>query len=238
MPRIRGHLAVLPEGPEAWALLNETLFGRNDIGGHSVAVRPEVLPWSWSDTFGRVAPLHLEIGFNRGRFLQAMAAKHPERDFVGIEIRRRFCWRLAHILNAEEENNRNIRIVWADAKNVSPALFAPGSLEGIYVTFPDPWWKKRHFKRRLVDTAFAASMASLLAPGGRVWVKSDVQAIAEEIAQSLTGDERFGETVPFGDDVLPFTHREGNCVAAGLPIHRFFVTRKADEDTPPRPTPK
>lgn len=230
MPRIRGHLAVLPKGPGAWALLNKTLFGSNEIGGHSVAVQPEVLPWQWSDTFGRKAPLHLEIGFNRGRFLRAMAAKHPERDFVGIEIRRRFCWRLTHMLNAEEPQPRNIRIIWADAKNVAPALFPPGCLEGIYVTFPDPWWKKRHAKRRLVDTAFAASMADLLAPGGRVWVKSDVPAIADEIAQSLASDQRFAEPVPFAAEDLPFTHREGNCVDAGLPIHRFSVTRQADGD--------
>jgi len=228
MPRIRGHLAVLPEGPEAWALLNKTLFGSNETGGHSVAVQSEVLPWDWSSVFGRTAPLHLEIGFNRGRFLRAMAAKHPERDFVGIEIRRRFCWRLAHILNAEDTERRNIRIIWADAKNISPVLFEAGSLEGIYVTFPDPWWKKRHVKRRLVDTAFAASMASLLGPGGRVWVKSDVPAIAEEIAQSLIADARFGEPIPFAADELPFTHREVNCVAAGLPIERFSVTRRAD----------
>ena len=229
MPRIRGHLAELPTGPDAWALLNDALFGSNEIGGQSVAVRGEALPWDWSMVFGRTAPLHLEIGFNRGEFLRTLAAQSPESDFVGVEIRRRFCWRLTHLIGDDDAAPRNLRIVWADAKIFCPVVFAPGSLAGIYITFPDPWWKKRHFKRRLVDTPFVKEMASLLAVGGRVWVKSDVPAVADEIAQSFASSGLFCAPTPFDGDRLPFTHREVNCIDRGVPIRRFYATRRGPE---------
>ena len=222
MPRVRGPMAARPEGDGP--LLNARLFGDHDRGGYDVAVSPDALPWSWPATFGREAPLTLEIGFNRGKFLSELAQAWPDHDHVGIEVSRRFAWRLHHLLSAH--GPENVRIVWADARAATPALFQPGSLQAVFINFPDPWWKKRHHKRRLVQGPFAAQLAELLAPGGRVWVKSDVADIAAEIDESLAAVPAFGDRTTFGVDDLPLTFREVRCVRTGLPIHRFHYTRQ------------
>lgn len=225
MPRLRGPTVTLPQGEDAWPLLNAHLFGGNDVGGHNVAPRPEVLPVDWPAIYGREAPLHLEIGYNRGKFLVALARRMPEANVIGIEIRRRYCWRLANVLGPDPEAPRNLRFIWADARAVSGVLFAPGSLTGVYINFPDPWWKKRHAKRRLVTLGFARELSEMLRPGGRIWVKSDVPAIAEEFAEAFAAVSGLSPPEDFAEGTLPPTHREAACMAQGLPIVRYHVTR-------------
>ncbi|MEE2757315.1 MAG: tRNA (guanosine(46)-N7)-methyltransferase TrmB [Myxococcota bacterium] len=225
MPRIRGHLKEKPSGEHEWPILNGLLFGDQEIGGHDVAVRTEVLPLDWAEIFGRSAQLSIEIGFNRGRFLTALAQARPAEDFVGIEIRRRYCWRLAHLMAKDGQRPGNLRLIWADAKAVSRVIFGSRVLDNIYITFPDPWWKKRHAKRRLVDTKFAVELASLLKPGGRIWVKTDVRDLGEEIKEALAAVSHLGAPIEFLADALPLTHRETNCMRDELPIERFYVER-------------
>lgn len=225
MPRLRGPAVAEPEGAHAWPLLNAHLFGSNAIGGHNVAPRPEVLPVDWAAIYGRDAPLHLEIGYNRGRFLVALARRLPEANVIGIEIRRRYCWRLANLVGPDAEAPRNLRFIWADARVVSPVLFAPGSLAAVYINFPDPWWKARHAKRRLVTEGFARELCDMLAVGGRIWIKSDVPAIADEFAEALAAVPELSAPVDFAEGDLPITHRERSCIAQGLPIVRYHVTR-------------
>ena len=224
MARFRGSLTGKPEGEYQWPILNGHLFGDQAIGGQHVRVRDEVLPFSWADVFGCEAPLSLEIGFNRGRFLSALATRFPAQHFVGIEIRKRYCWRLAHDIAHGLIPVKNLRIVWADAKAITDTVFGPSALDNIYITFPDPWWKKKHAKRKLVDTGFADELATLLRPGGHIWVKTDVADVALEIAQALAGVKTLSTASEFNEDDLPLTHRERNCIAANMPIHRFRVT--------------
>lgn len=225
MPRLRGPQIAMPDADSAWMLLNARLFGDNAIGGYDVAVQPEILPFDWQATFGRQAPRTLEIGFNRGRFLRAMAEKWPDHDHIGIEVRRRYVYRFAQLHGRPDTAARNVRVIWADAKRVTGPLFAEQKLDAIFINFPDPWWKKRHHKRRLVQTDFAQEMMGLLAPGGRIWVKSDVPAIADEIDGVLAQTAGLGDRKPFAQDDLPLTHREARCVATGLPITRFSYGR-------------
>lgn len=225
MPRLRGPQIAMPDADSAWMLLNARLFGDNAIGGYDVAVQPEILPFDWQATFGRQAPRTLEIGFNRGRFLRAMAEKWPDHDHIGIEVRRRYVYRFAQLHGRPDTAARNVRVIWADAKRVTGPLFAEQKLDAIFINFPDPWWKKRHHKRRLVQTDFAQEMTGLLAPGGRIWVKSDVPAIADEIDGVLAQTAGLGDRQPFAQDDLPLTHREARCVATGLPITRFSYGR-------------
>lgn len=220
MARIRGPLLRPLEGEAAWPILNERLFGSHERGGHDTVPRPEALPVPWAEVFGREAPRTLEIGFNRGRFLRDLARLQPERDHVGVEIRRRYAWRVAHEMGLAGEP-RNARVVWGDAKLVAPAIFGTGHVADIYINFPDPWWKAKHAKRRLVDTDFGASLAALLAPGGGIWVKSDVPAIAQEIRQALEALPGLRGPIEFGQDDLPLSYRERSCLAAGLPVTRF-----------------
>ena len=226
MPRLRGPAITLPNEEEAWSLLNKHIYGSHQQGGHHTQPDPKALPWSWRGKFDREAPLLLEVGFNRGNFLTALAEKFPHHNVVGIEIRRRFVWRLVQLLH-NDRGPKNIRIVWGDAKILLPHLFTPQSVEGLFITFPDPWWKKRHEKRRLVDTDFAQGVAERLTIGGKVWVKSDVMMIAEEIKQALLACPQLSQLQPFDQDDLPLTHRERHCVQVGMPIHRFSLTRIA-----------
>ncbi len=222
MSRFKGPKNEMPEGEGTWAMLNTRLFGSNLMGGHSVAPRPEALPVDWAEVFGREAPRALEIGFNRGGFLRDIAAAWPDHDHVGIEIRRRYVWHFANTA-AEEGGPLNVRVVWADARLVAPAVFGEGTLDAVFVNFPDPWWKRKHTKRRLVDEGFAQSLRALLAPGGRVYVKSDVPMIADEIRDALA-TALVGPT-PFDEALLPLTYRERKCIRQGLPITRFWFSR-------------
>ena len=176
--------------------------------------------------FNRSGKLALEIGFNRGVFLEELAKREPTVNVLGIEIQRRFCWRLANLLAESEESPTNIRLLWADAKLVTTALLKPNSVSDIYINFPDPWWKKRHHKRRLVDTSYAAELVQILAPGGEVWVKSDVKDIADEIYASLETQLALEPSGPYLASDKPFTHREGKCVAQDMDIHRFRFKKR------------
>jgi tRNA (guanine-N7-)-methyltransferase len=226
MPRVKGPLLRPFEGADEWPILNRALFGLVDLGGHHQVPLAAAVPVDWAAVFGRSAPVTLEIGFNRGRFLRALARLQPERDHVGIEIRRRHAWRVAHEM-AREQGPGNVRVVWGDAKLVAPAVAPPGGFADVYINFPDPWWKKKHTKRRLVDPDFAQSLTDLLAPGGAFWVKSDVLAIAEEISAAFTEEPRLEGPVPFGEADLPLSYREARCLYTGLPVHRFRFTRRA-----------
>ena len=224
MPRLRGPEIVAPVDGKSWPILNHLIYGSNQRGGHHTKPLERETPWSWTEIFGREAPLLLEVGFNRGKFIRELALQRPDANIVGIEIRKRFGWRLSQLME-DADGPQNLRIIWGDAKILLPAIFTPESVDELFVTFPDPWWKKRHEKRRLVDTDFAREIASQLSLGGKVWVKSDVGLIANEIKEALIARPEFSSPVKFEKDTLPLTHRETNCVRMGLPIHRFKLTK-------------
>jgi len=228
MARVKGPLLRPLGGDSEWPILNALLFGNVERGGHHIVPRAEVLPIDWSTVFGREAPRTLEIGSNRGRFLRDLAATQTERDHVGIEIRRRYAWRIAYEMG-RDGGPRNCRVVWGDAKLVAPGVFGDGTVADIYINFPDPWWKAKHAKRRLVDDDFSGLLGRLLAPGGSIWVKSDVPAIAAEISQALAAQPGLVGPSPFAEADLPLSYRERRCLAEGLPIERFRYTRP----TPP-----
>src|SRR5437879_8510436 len=137
---------------------------------------PDELYPDWKRDFGRAAPLELEIGPGRGAFALDHAARHPELDLVVIESRRSDCELIR--ARAAKRGLRNLIVLQGDAKLLVPRLFLPGSLAALHVQFPDPWWKKRHRKRRMVDVELAARMRTLLQAGGVVDFRTDVPAYA------------------------------------------------------------
>src|SRR5947209_7024938 len=143
---------------------------------------PDELYPDWKRDFGRNAPLELEIGPGRGAFALDHAARHPELDLVVIETRRSDCELIRG--RAAKRGIRNLMVLHGDAKLLVPRLFPAGSLSAVHVQFPDPWWKRRHHKRRMVDVDFAARMRSVLAPGGAVDFRTDVPAYAREGIQT------------------------------------------------------
>lgn len=139
--------------------------------------------------FGRRAPRTLEIGFGMGDALLELAEAHPQRDFVGVEVYPPGIGRF--LLRVEQAGLRNVRVVCADAVEVLGRHLPPGSLDELLVLFPDPWPKKRHHKRRLVNAAFLALAARALAPGGRLHIATDWADYAQAIAELLAGNADF-----------------------------------------------
>ena len=129
--------------------------------------------------FDRTAPRCLEIGFGTGDVLAALAAAHPEVDYLGIEVHPPGVGRL--LLRADAAGLRNLRVIRADAVEVLACALADASLDEVLIFFPDPWHKTRHAKRRLVDAAFIAMVARKLRPGGILRLATDWQPYAQQM---------------------------------------------------------
>jgi tRNA (guanine-N7-)-methyltransferase len=133
--------------------------------------------------FGRDAPCTLEIGFGNGENLLSLALAHPERDFLGVEVHRPGVGRL--LLGLHNGTLHNVRLICHDAVEVLEEQIAPGSLDEILILFPDPWPKKRHHKRRLVQAPFVTLAVSRLQMGGALRLATDWQPYAVEMLATL-----------------------------------------------------
>lgn len=142
--------------------------------------------------FRRQAPKILEIGFGMGETTAAMAAAHPENDYLGVEVHTPGVGSL--LKSIEELGLTNLRLIQHDAVEVLRGMIAPDSLDGIHVFFPDPWPKKRHHKRRLVQPGFVALLASRLRPGGYVHLATDWQEYAEQMLAVLRAEPMLENT--------------------------------------------
>ncbi len=135
--------------------------------------------------FGRSAAVVAEIGFGNGEHLLELATAHPECDFLGIEVHRAGVGRL--MLGLDERALSNVRLICHDAVEVLAAQLPPGSLSELLIFFPDPWPKKRHHKRRLIQPEFAQLAASRLRPGGLLRLATDWQPYALHMLEVLNG---------------------------------------------------
>lgn len=140
----------------------------------------------WAEVFGRVAPVVLEIGFGMGDSLLAMAAAEPATDFVGIEVHPPGAGRLAH--GAAALGLTNLRIYLADALDVLDDCVPDASLARVQIYFPDPWPKKKHHKRRLVQAPLIHRLAAKLAPGGLLHLATDWEPYAEQMLEFLAAE--------------------------------------------------
>ncbi len=131
--------------------------------------------------FGRQAPRCLEIGFGVGEVIGSLAESHPHIDYVGIEVHRPGVGRL--LLRAEQAQLHNLRVICQDAVEVLERAIQDESFDEILIFFPDPWHKKRHHKRRLIDPAFTASLAGKLRPAGVLRLATDWHAYAEQMLE-------------------------------------------------------
>ena len=140
-------------------------------------------PGDWPAAFGRTAPLGVEIGFGMGHALLDWAMRRPDMNLVGIEIYQPGIGAL--LAGIERRHLSNLRVLPGNAMLVLEEKFPPASIDEIRIWFPDPWPRKRHHKRRLIQPAFAASLASRLAPGGWLRLATDWAPYAEWIAAAL-----------------------------------------------------
>jgi tRNA (guanine-N7-)-methyltransferase len=141
-------------------------------------------PLDWRATFGRDAPVVAEIGFGMGETTARIAAENPGTNYLGMEVHAPGVGSLLKQL--EEGALENVRIVPHDAVEVLRDMVPPESLAAIHVFFPDPWPKKRHHKRRLLQPDFVELAASRLAPGGKLHVATDWQEYAEHVLAVLS----------------------------------------------------
>jgi tRNA (guanine-N7-)-methyltransferase len=161
--------------------------------------------------FGREAPVTLEIGFGNGELLATLATQHPERNFLGIEVHRPGVGRLLNQI--EEEGLENVRVSTHDAVEVLREQIPEGSLDRLLIFFADPWPKKRHHKRRLIQPPFAELAASRLSPGGRLHLATDWEDYKDHMLEVLDACPQLsntagpGGTVPRPED-RPETHFE------------------------------
>jgi len=147
--------------------------------------------------FGNDRPVVLEIGFGNGESLAAMAAAAPERNFLGVEVHRPGVGHL--LLRIEALGLTNLRVLREDAVVLLDQGLAPASLAGVNLFFPDPWPKKRHHKRRLVQPAFVERLARVIAPGGLFHAATDWLAYAEQMRAELdAADTSFVNTAGRG----------------------------------------
>ncbi len=141
-------------------------------------------PCDFDVLFGRRAPRMLEIGFGAGEALLAMAAAHPENDYLGIEVYRPGVGRLLKALEAQSV--ANVRVMRDDAVEVLTRMIPEASLDAVYLFFPDPWPKKRHHKRRIVQPEFVALVGARLRPGGVFHMATDWEDYALHMMEVMT----------------------------------------------------
>ena len=187
---------------------------------YGVAYRDEIL--DPRAVFGRKAPLVLEIGSGMGETTARIAAERPETDFIAVEVHGPGVGSLLKQIAAA--GLRNLRIVRHDALEVLEHMVADGALAGIHLFFPDPWPKKRHHKRRLVQPAFAALAARKLAPGGILHVATDWEDYAGQIREVLQASP---ELVTAPAAARPSTKFELRGLKLGHKVHDIVFRRRS-----------
>ena len=143
-------------------------------------------PLDFAAVFGRRAPVVLEIGFGMGDATAAIAERMPGTDFLGIEVHAPGVGALLQRIG--QRQLANLRIIRHDAVEALAAMIPPASLAGVHIFFPDPWPKKRHHKRRLIQPAFVATLAQHLAPRGVLHCATDWQPYAQQMLEVLAAE--------------------------------------------------
>ena len=142
-----------------------------------------------AESFGRTAPVVLEIGFGMGKSLVEMAKNEPDKNFIGIEVHRPGVG--ACLMEAQEQNVTNLRVIEHDAVEILADCIADDSLARVQLFFPDPWHKKRHHKRRIVQPEFIQKLRAKLAPGGVFHMATDWENYAEHMLEMMQAAEGF-----------------------------------------------
>ncbi|MFI5427393.1 tRNA (guanosine(46)-N7)-methyltransferase TrmB [Aeromicrobium sp. UC242_57] len=184
----------------AWDATAETFVLDAPRHGPNTSIDPTYV-LDQEATFGRKAPLVVEIGSGRGEAIVHAASEHPDWDFLGLEV---YVPGVAQTLvTARHAGVTNVRLMIVNAAEALSTMLPPGSVHELRIWFPDPWHKKRHNKRRLITPDFAAIAARALAPGG-VWrLATDWQDYADQMREVLAGSTDFefsGDWAPASKD--------------------------------------
>lgn len=148
--------------------------------------------------FNRNAPLAIDLGCGKGRFLSVHASRHPEINFIGIEIK------LKRIEKVDKKIQRleleNVRLMRIEAAYFIENMLPDNSLSTLYIYYPDPWPKRKHQRRRIFSPEFMNSLVRILTPQGVVHLATDHDDYFEQMKKVVSGDDRFTETIPYVPD--------------------------------------
>lgn len=201
MPRVRVHQHVNPLSPY-----------------YRQAPKPVDIETMFADP---ERPLLLDIGCARGRFLLRMAEAEPKWNYLGVEIREPLVNEANRL--AAEAGFANVHYAFCNAMLWLDRLLEgipDGVLQNVTIQFPDPWFKKKHAKRRMVNEEMVETIARHLAPGGRVFVQTDIEFLANEMFTIFRNDDRFVETQTEANPFPVKTEREKAVEDKDLPVYR------------------
>ncbi len=189
-----------------------------------------------AELFGRTAPVILEIGFGNGDALCHMALADPNADFVGIEVHRPGIG--SALLKLEQNEATNVRVACADAADLLESRIPPGSLAGVRLYFPDPWPKKKHHKRRIVQDAFVRNVHTALETGGVFHLATDWAPYAEHMLETLARHDGFRNLAGPGNfserpDWRPQTRFERRGLRMGHQVFDLLFEKSAVTTSPP-----
>ncbi len=185
-------------------------------------------PPDWEKVFGRKAPLELEIGCGAGGFALEHCRRHPEINYVAFEWRKKYAREVAY--RGEKHGLKNLKVIEGDAREQVPLLFTPGSLSQLHLQFPDPWWKRAHQKRAILQPEFTRFLLTLLEAGGRFDFRTDVQDVGErgiKVLEDAGFHNPLGPLVfhPYDPEEAPST-RERRYLISGAPVYRARLVKK------------
>ena len=194
-----------------------------DLTGHLKTFEQLPQPWDTAALFGRVAPLEIEVGSGKGLFLRNAAADRPEVNFLGVEVVRKYAEFTAAAL--AKAGLRNALIANADAMQIFHELIPDNSLSAVHVYFPDPWWKKRHKKRRVMRESFVRDVERTLRPGGSLHFWTDVEEYFQTALEVLAANTALLGPLPVPEtpaehDMAYRTHFERRVRLASEPVYR------------------
>ncbi|MCA9258168.1 MAG: tRNA (guanosine(46)-N7)-methyltransferase TrmB [Planctomycetales bacterium] len=204
-----------------------------DLSRHFHTLETLPRPWSQEAVFGRTAPLEVEMGSGKGLFLQNAAQRIPERNFLGVEVSYKYArYSAARLARRGLDNGC---CVHGDGLKMFREILPDGCAMGVHVYFPDPWWKARHKKRRVLNEAFLEDAARVLCEGGRLHFWTDVQEYYETTLELIAQFKQFEgplsvEARPAEHDLDYHTHFERRTRLAGEPVYRSEFLRRSNPD--------
>ncbi len=205
--------------------------GAEDFIANSVYViqNPEEYRGKWNTFFENKAPLHIEIGMGKGKFIHSLAQSAPDTNFIGIEMYSSVLYRA--IEKRQETDLKNLYFIRMDAKNIKD-VFDDGEIERIYLNFSDPWPKERHAKRRLTSPLFLDSYDKVLSKDGVLCFKTDNRPLFDYSVETIEATKPWKlKDVTYDLHHSPYMERnvmteyEEKFSAKGMPIHRLVAYR-------------
>jgi tRNA (guanine-N7-)-methyltransferase len=183
--------------------------------------------FSLEDLIAGSGPIELDIGFGKGLSLVERTAAAPESRIIGIEVKTKLAYKMNE--RVHKRGLQNVKIFCGDAREILKRAEPSGSVARVALHFPDPWWKKRHDKRRVIGEALLSKLARLMCSRGELFIQTDVEHRAAQYVSQLRQTDCFTLASESGYvDLNPFdarSNREKRAIEDGLPIWRILATR-------------